>query len=98
VVLATPIIYPWTQENATIQADLQREPVHTPGHLASEICSSVRSATGAGCWRSAASIVLFPAGYWLFDRLRDSFAESYERQERKGHEGHRIDKLGHRES
>ncbi len=40
-------------------------------------CSSrVRSATGSGCSRSAlASVVLFLAGYWLFDRLRDSFAE-----------------------
>ena len=34
-----------------------------------------RSATGSGCSRSAsASVVLFLAGYWLFDRLRDSFA------------------------
>ena len=34
------------------------------------------SATGGGCSRSAPSIALFLAGYWLFDRLRDSFAEA----------------------
>ncbi len=36
-----------------------------------------RSATGSGCWRSARRpSLLFLAGYWLFDRLRDSFAEA----------------------
>ena len=43
-----------------------------------EFCSSrVRSATQK--WLVAlgvASIALFLAGYWFFDRLRDSFAEA----------------------
>ena len=75
---ATPIIYPWTQENVrkfkwifnlnpfTHLAISYQEILFFPGRI--------------GHWRwllalGAASLVLFLVAYWVFDRLRDSFAE-----------------------
>ena len=43
-----------------------------------EILFHPENAFGHLCWLLAlggASVVIFLAGYWLFDRLRDSFAE-----------------------
>ena len=60
------------------EAAAQPEPVHAPGDLLSgdPVLSRARSVTGSGCSRSAsARSVLFLFGYFLFDRLRDSFAE-----------------------
>ena len=75
---ATPIIYPWTQENVrkfkwifnlnpfTHLAISYQEILFFPGRI--------------GHWKwllalGVYSIVQFLAAYWLFDRLRDSFAE-----------------------
>jgi lipopolysaccharide transport system permease protein len=75
---ATPIIYPWTQENVrkfkwifnlnpfTHLAISYQEILFFPGRI--------------GHWRwllalGAASLLLFLVAYWVFDRLRDSFAE-----------------------
>jgi homopolymeric O-antigen transport system permease protein len=75
---ATPIIYPWFQPN--VQKFHTLFNVNPFTHLAvayQEILFFGR----IGHWRwllalGAASIVLFLACYWVFDRLRDSFAEA----------------------
>ncbi|HEY3383873.1 MAG TPA: ABC transporter permease [Vicinamibacterales bacterium] len=80
---ATPIIYPMTQvEKGSLQRTLLNLNPFT--HLAisyQEILFYPSTPPGSfGHWKGllillAASIALFFAGYFLFDRLRDSFAE-----------------------
>lgn len=74
---ATPIIYSWRQmEHLKFWLDL-----NPFTHLAvsyQEILFHPQNAFGHLPWLlalGAASIALFLGGYWLFDRLRDSFAE-----------------------
>jgi lipopolysaccharide transport system permease protein len=75
---ATPIIYPWFQPN--VQKFHLLFNVNPFTHLAiayQEILFFGR----IGHWRwllalGAVSVVLFIACYWVFDRLRDSFAEA----------------------
>jgi ABC-type polysaccharide/polyol phosphate export permease len=73
---ATPIIYPWFSVKLKFWLDL-----NPFTHLAvsyQEILFHPENAFGHRSWLlalGAASVVLFLAGYWLFDRLRDSFAE-----------------------
>ncbi len=75
---ATPIIYPWFQPN--VQKFHLLFNVNPFTHLAvayQEILFFGR----IGHWRwllalGAASLLLFVACYWVFDRLRDSFAEA----------------------
>jgi ABC-type polysaccharide/polyol phosphate export permease len=74
---ATPIIYPWfAVKHLKVWLDL-----NPFTHLAvsyQEILFNPENAFGHLWWLlalGAASIVVFFAGYWLFDRLRDSFAE-----------------------
>src|SRR5437762_1285830 len=76
---ATPIIYPW------FQPGLQRfKPLFDANpftHLAVSYQEIFFFHEALGHWKwlvalGAASIVLFLACYWVFDRLRDSFAEA----------------------
>ena len=76
---ATPIIYSWrVAEFTKLKVLLDLNPVT---HLAvsyQEILFNPENAFGHRAWLlalGAASVGLFLAGYWLFDRLRDSFAE-----------------------
>ena len=77
---ATPIIYPYFQENVRKYKLLFDLNPFT--HLAISYQEILFYAGGPfGHWKwllalGAASVVLFLAGYWLFDRLRDSFAEA----------------------
>jgi ABC-type polysaccharide/polyol phosphate export permease len=75
---STPIIYSWQQDNVRKYKHLfDLNPVT---HLAISY-QEILFFGVVGHWRwllalGAASVVLFLAGYWLFDRLRDSFAEA----------------------
>jgi ABC-type polysaccharide/polyol phosphate export permease len=76
---ATPIIYPWFQPN--VQAFKAFFDVNPFTHLAVAYQEILFFNGPIGHWKwllalGLGSIVLFLAGYWLFDRLRDSFAES----------------------
>jgi lipopolysaccharide transport system permease protein len=76
---ATPIIYPIFQESVARYKWLFNLNPFT--HLAVSYQEILFFNGPIGHWRwllalGAASIVLFLAGYWLFDRLRDSFAEA----------------------
>jgi lipopolysaccharide transport system permease protein len=74
---ATPIIYPWFQDNVRrfkLLFDL-----NPFTHLAISY-QEILFFGPVGHWKwllalGAGSVVLFLAGYWTFDRLRDSFAE-----------------------
>ena len=78
---ATPIIYYWIRRaRAGFGRFLEPEPVHAPGHLVSgdsvfpDTAGGLRSLeVAAGARRRLDGLFLF--GYFLFDRLRDSFAE-----------------------
>jgi ABC-type polysaccharide/polyol phosphate export permease len=75
---ATPIIYPWFQEN--VQQFRLLFNLNPFTHLAVSYQEILFFSGSIGHWRwllalGAASLVLFLGGYWLFDRLRDSFAE-----------------------
>ncbi len=75
---ATPIIYPYFQENVRPYKLLFDLNPFT--HLAISYQEALFYGP-VGHWKwllalGAASGVLFLAGYWLFDRLRDSFAEA----------------------
>jgi ABC-type polysaccharide/polyol phosphate export permease len=75
---ATPIIYSWRQENVQRYRTLFNLNPFT--HLAISY-QEILFFGPVGHWRwllalGVASIGLFLAGYWLFDRLRDSFAEA----------------------
>lgn len=75
---ATPIIYSWTQDNVKAYKSLFDLNPFT--HLAISY-QEIMFFGPVGHWKwllalGAASVVLFLAGYWLFDRLRDSFSEA----------------------
>ncbi len=75
---ATPIIYSWRQENVQRYKSLFNLNPFT--HIAISY-QEILFFGPVGHWKwllalGAASVVLFLAGYWLFDRLRDSFAEA----------------------
>jgi homopolymeric O-antigen transport system permease protein len=76
---ATPIIYPW------FQPELQRFRwlfnLNPFTHLAVSYQEILFFNGPIGHWRwlmalGASAVLLFLVGYWLFDRLRDSFAEA----------------------
>jgi ABC-type polysaccharide/polyol phosphate export permease len=76
---ATPIIYPWTQDSVRRYKWIFNLNPFT--HLAISYQEILFFRGPMGHWRwllalGAGSIVLFLAGFWLFDRLRDSFAEA----------------------
>jgi lipopolysaccharide transport system permease protein len=76
--VATPIIYPWFQPN--VQRFHALFNVNPFTHLAVAY-QEILFFGQIGHWRwllvvGAGSILLFLACYWLFDRLRDSFAEA----------------------
>src|SRR5471032_2573613 len=75
---ATPIIYSWTQDN--VKAYKALFDLNPFTHLAISYQEILFFGT-VGHWKwllalGAVSVLLFLAGYWLFDRLRDSFAEA----------------------
>ena len=75
---ATPIIYPWFQPNVQRFRTLFNANLFT--HLAVSYQEILFFNGPIGHWRwllvlGGYSIVQFLATYWLFDRLRDSFAE-----------------------
>jgi ABC-type polysaccharide/polyol phosphate export permease len=76
---ATPIIYPWFQPN--VQRFRWLFNLNPFTHLAVSYQEILFFRGPIGHWRwllalGVASVFLFLAGYWLFDRLRDSFAEA----------------------
>jgi lipopolysaccharide transport system permease protein len=76
---ATPIIYYWRQEN--VQRFKLLFDLNPFTHLAISYQEILFFPGPFGHWKwlvalGAGSIALFLAGYWLFDRLRDSFAEA----------------------
>jgi lipopolysaccharide transport system permease protein len=76
---ATPIIYPWFQPGLEQFKLLFDANPFT--HLAISYQEILFFKGPIGHWRwllalGGVSIVLFLAGYWFFDRLRDSFAEA----------------------
>ena len=75
---ATPIIYPWFQENVRRFRVLFN--VNPFTHLAVSY-QEILFYGPVGHWKwllalGVGSVGLFLGGYWLFDRLRDSFAEA----------------------
>jgi lipopolysaccharide transport system permease protein len=75
---ATPIIYSWRQEN--VQRYKFLFDLNPFTHIAISY-QEILFFGPVGHWKwllalGAASTALFVAGYWLFDRLRDSFAEA----------------------
>ena len=76
---STPIIYPVFQEN--VQRFKYVFDLNPFTHLAVSYQEILFFNGPFGHWRwllalGSASVVLFLAAYWLFDRLRDSFAEA----------------------
>lgn len=76
---ATPIIYPYFQANVQTFRPLFNANPFT--HLAISYQEILFFYGPVGHWRwllglGAGSVVLFVACYWVFDRLRDSFAEA----------------------
>ena len=75
---ATPIIYPWFQPG--LQRFKLLFDLNPFTHLAISYQEALFFRGSIGHWRwllalGGASVVLFLFGYWVFDRLRDSFAE-----------------------
>ena len=75
---ATPIIYSWQQDN--VRRYKRIFDLNPFTHLAISYQETLFYGM-VGHWRwllavGFASMLLFLAGYWLFDRLRDSFAEA----------------------
>ena len=76
---ATPIIYPWQDENVIRYHRLFDLNPFTHLAVAYQEILFFPGPVGHAKWLLAlggASIILFLAGYWFFDRLRDSFAEA----------------------
>ena len=76
---ATPIIYYWRQDN--VQRFKWLFDLNPFTHLAISYQEILFFSGPFGHWKwllalGAGSVLLFLAGYWLFDRLRDSFAEA----------------------
>jgi len=76
---ATPIIYPWFQPN--VQRFRMLFNVNPFTHLAVSYQEILFFNGPIGHWKwlvalGAGSMALFVAAFWLFDRLRDSFAEA----------------------
>ncbi|MDO8794793.1 MAG: ABC transporter permease [Vicinamibacterales bacterium] len=76
---ATPIIYPWFQPN--VQRFRWLFNLNPFTHLAVSYQEILFFNGPIGHWKwllamGVGSVLLFIAGYWLFDRLRDSFAEA----------------------
>ena len=76
---ATPIIYPWFQPSVSQYIWLFN--INPFTHLAVAYQEILFFNGPIGHWRwllalGGLSVVIFLAGYWLFDRLRDSFAEA----------------------
>jgi ABC-type polysaccharide/polyol phosphate export permease len=76
---ATPIIYPWFQPN--VQRFRPYFNLNPFTHLAIAYQEILFFNGPIGHWKwllalGAASVLMFLAGYWVFDRLRDSFAEA----------------------
>ena len=76
---ATPIIYPWFQPN--VQRFRMLFNLNPFTHLAVSYQEILFFNGPIGHWRwlvalGAGSMALFIAAFWLFDRLRDSFAEA----------------------
>src|SRR5712692_9847445 len=76
---ATPIIYPWFQPN--VQRFRMFFNVNPFTHLAVSYQEILFFNGPIGHWKwlvalGAGSMALFVAAFWLFDRLRDSFAEA----------------------
>jgi homopolymeric O-antigen transport system permease protein len=76
---ATPIIYYWRQDN--VQRFKLLFDLNPFTHLAISYQEILFFSGPFGHWKwllalGAGSVLLFLAGYWLFDRLRDSFAEA----------------------
>ena len=76
---ATPIIYPWFQPN--VQRFRWLFNLNPFTHLAVSYQEILFFPGPVGHWKwllalGVGSVFLFMAGYWLFDRLRDSFAEA----------------------
>jgi ABC-type polysaccharide/polyol phosphate export permease len=74
---ATPIIYPYFNAPAIAKRFLNLNPF---AHIAISYQEILFFPGPFGHWKwlaalGAASVAWFLAGYWLFDRLRDSFAE-----------------------
>ena len=75
---ATPIIYPWTQANVRKYKWIFNANPFT--HLAISYQEILFFKGPIGHWKwllalGGVSVLLFLATYWVFDRLRDSFAE-----------------------
>lgn len=76
---STPIIYPWFQPN--VQRFKVVFDLNPFTHLAVSYQEILFFNGTLGHWRwllalGVASVGVFLAGYWLFDRVRDSFAEA----------------------
>ena len=76
---STPIIYPWFQPN--VQRFKVIFDLNPFTHLAVSYQEILFFNGSLGHWRwllslGIASVGVFLAGYWLFDRVRDSFAEA----------------------
>ena len=76
---ATPIIYPWQDDN--VRAYKQLFDLNPFTHLAVSYQEILffPGPVGHAKWLLAmgvVSVLVFLAGYWFFDRLRDSFAEA----------------------
>ena len=76
---ATPIIYPWFQPN--VQRFRWLFNINPFTHLAVTYQEILFFDGPVGHWKwlvalGGISVLLFLAGYWVFDRLRDSFAEA----------------------
>src|SRR5579872_751463 len=76
---ATPIIYPWFQPN--VQQFRKLFDINPFTHLAVSYQEILFFNGPIGHWRwllalGGVSLILFLAAYWVFDRLRDSFAEA----------------------
>ena len=76
---ATPIIYPWQDENVKIYRWVFQLNPFTHIAVSYQEILFFSGPVGQKWWLlslGAASVVLFLGCYWFFDRLRDSFAEA----------------------